>query len=100
MASLSGLLSILPAPTVRSARCGQGVLRGRLLWPAAAVDTCWRSGASATLDRLNKYFTFSEMPVVSSSYWNIKLEGSDGYGEEILRTLAENMAKLLDAAKT
>ena len=40
------------------------------------------------------------MPVVSSSYWNIKLEGSDGYGEEILRTLAENMAKLLDAAKT
>ncbi len=63
--------------------------------PAAAVATCWRSGASATLDRLNKYFTFSEMPVVSSSYWNIKLEGEDQYGEEILRTLGRNMAKML-----
>lgn len=78
-----------------------GAFYGRLFAgkPAAAVATCWRSGASATLDRLNKYFTFSEMPVVSSSYWNIKLEGSDAYGEEILRTLAENMAKLLGAAK-
>ncbi len=63
--------------------------------PAAAVATCWRSGASATLDRLNKYFTFSEMPVVSSSYWNIKLEGEDKYGEEILRTLGYNMGKML-----
>lgn len=60
--------------------------------PSAAVAICWRSGASATLDRLNKYFTFSEMPVVSSSYWNIKLEGNDAYGEEILRTLGENMS--------
>lgn len=63
--------------------------------PAAAVATCWRSGASATLDRINKYFTFSEMPVVSSSYWNIKLEGDDRYGKEILRTLGYNMAKML-----
>lgn len=63
--------------------------------PAAALASCWRSGASATLDRLNKYFTFSEMPVVSSSYWNIKLEGEDKYGKEILRTLGYNMAKLL-----
>lgn len=67
--------------------------------PAAAVATCWRSGASATLDRLNKYFTFSEMPIVSSSYWNIKLEGADAYGEDILRTLGVNMAKLLGATR-
>ena len=67
--------------------------------PAAAVATCWRSGASATLDRLNKYFTFSEMPVVSSSYWNIKLEGCDEYGEDILRTLGANMVRMLGAAK-
>ena len=63
--------------------------------PASAVATCWRSGASATLDRLNKYFTFSQMPVVSSSYWNIKLEGKDEYGEDTLRTLGYNMAKML-----
>ena len=63
--------------------------------PSAAVATCWRSGASATLDRLNKYFTYSEMPVVSSSYWNIKHEGEDRFGEKTLRTLAENMVKML-----
>lgn len=64
--------------------------------PAAAVATCWRSGASATLDRLIKYFTYSEMPVVSSTYWNIKLEGEDKWGEETLRTLGTNMARLLN----
>jgi multimeric flavodoxin WrbA len=63
--------------------------------PGAAIATCWRAGATATLDRLNKYFTFSEMPVVSSNYWNMKLSGSDGYGEGILRQLGKNMAKEL-----
>lgn len=63
--------------------------------PAAAVTTCWRAGATAALDRLNKYFTFSEMPVVSSNYWNMKLEGDDRYGDEIMIRLGENMAKLL-----
>jgi multimeric flavodoxin WrbA len=63
--------------------------------PGAAVATCWRAGATATLDRLNKYFTFSEMPVVSSNYWNMKLTGNDPYGEEILKQLGRNMAKEL-----
>ena len=35
--------------------------------PAAAVVNCYRAGATAALDRLNKYFTFSEMPIVSSN---------------------------------
>ena len=38
--------------------------------PAAAVAVCRRGGASATFDRLNKYFTINNMPVVSSQYWN------------------------------
>ncbi len=63
--------------------------------PSAAVATCWRSGASATLDRLNKYFTYSEMPIVSSTYWNIKLEGNDIHGQKTLQNLGENMARLL-----
>jgi multimeric flavodoxin WrbA len=63
--------------------------------PGAAVATCWRAGATATLDRLNKYFTFSEMPVVSSNYWNLKLTGDDPYGEEILKQLGRNMARKL-----
>jgi multimeric flavodoxin WrbA len=67
--------------------------------PGASAATCWRAGATATLDRLNKYFTFSEMPVVSSNYWNMKLSGNDPYGEGILRRLGENMAEELQKAK-
>ncbi len=63
--------------------------------PAAAVATCWRAGGTATLDRLNKYFTYSEMPVVSSTYWNIKLTGEDSFGEDVLKQLGVNMAKEL-----
>jgi multimeric flavodoxin WrbA len=67
--------------------------------PGAAIATCWRAGATATLDRLNKYFTFSEMPVVSSNYWNMKLTGDDPYGEEILKQLGRNLVKELDLRK-
>ena len=36
----------------------------------AAVTVARRGGCSATFDELNKYFTISGMPVVSSQYWN------------------------------
>jgi multimeric flavodoxin WrbA len=78
------------------------------LKPAAAVVSCRRSGATAALDRLNKYFTISNMPVVSSQYWNM-VHGNtpeetrqDCEGLQIMRTLGDNMAWLLrsiDAAK-
>jgi multimeric flavodoxin WrbA len=68
------------------------LFKGKL---SSAVTTCWRAGATATLDRLNKYFTFSEMPIVSSCYWNMKLEDDDLYGEKILKRLGENMVKEL-----
>lgn len=70
--------------------------------PAAAVVNCYRAGATAALDRLNKYFTFSEMPVVSSNYWNMIVDSHsdrvqrDKFGHEILCTLGENMAFILD----
>ncbi len=35
----------------------------------ACVVCCRRGGASATFDALNKFFTISQMPVVSSQYW-------------------------------
>ena len=38
--------------------------------PGAAVVSCRRGGASAAFDRLNKYFTIRNMPIVSSQYWN------------------------------
>ncbi len=69
--------------------------------PAAAVMSCRRGGATATLDQLNKYFTISNMPIVSSQYWNM-VHGNtpdevrqDLEGMQTMRTLGINMAWLL-----
>lgn len=75
-----------------------GRMAGKL---GASVVSCRRGGASAAFDRLNKYFTISSMPVVSSQYWN-QVHGftpedvrKDGEGLQTMRTLGENMAWLL-----
>ena len=67
----------------------------------AAVVSCRRGGATAAFDRLNKYFTISNMPVVSSQYWN-QIHGftpdearQDLEGLQTMRTLGENVAWLL-----
>jgi len=67
----------------------------------AAVASCRRSGATATFDRLNKYFTISCMPVVPSTYWN-NIHGNnaeeakqDAEGLHTMRVLADNMAWML-----
>lgn len=71
--------------------------------PAAAVAVCRRGGASATLDRLNKYFTINHMPVVPSQYWNIAHGTApgdvlqDAEGLQTMRTLGKNIAWLLKA---
>ena len=69
--------------------------------PAAAIMSCRRGGATATLDQLNKYFTISNMPIVSSQYWNM-VHGNtpdevrqDAEGMQTMRTLGTNMAWLL-----
>lgn len=69
--------------------------------PAAAVVSCRRGGASASFDRLNKYFTISSMPVVSSAYWN-SIHGNnaeeavqDEEGIDVMECLGRNMAWLL-----
>lgn len=67
----------------------------------ASVAVCRRGGASATFDVLNKYFTISGMPVVSSQYWNSvhgRLPGDalgDAEGLQTMRVLARNMAFLV-----
>ncbi|MCC8155227.1 MAG: flavodoxin family protein [Tannerellaceae bacterium] len=74
--------------------------------PAASIAVCRRGGASAAFDRLNKYFTISNMPVVSSQYWNIihgLLPGEvaqDEEGLQVMRTLGNNMAWLLKNLQT
>jgi len=76
--------------------------------PAAAIVNCRRGGASAAFDRLNKYFTISSMPVVSSQYWNAthgltpEEVRQDLEGMQVMRTLGRNMAwllKCIEAAK-
>ena len=69
--------------------------------PGAAVVSCRRAGSTASLDQLNKYFTISSMPVVSSRYWNM-VHGNtpeevvqDKEGMQVMRTLGNNMAWLL-----
>ncbi len=69
--------------------------------PGAAVVSARRAGTTATLDQLNKYFLISQMPVVSSQYWNMVHGNSpeevkqDLEGLQIMRTLGRNMAWLL-----
>ena len=59
------------------------------------------AGTTATIDQLNKYLLYAQMPVVSSCYWN-QIHGytpEDVYADEegvyTLRLLADNMAYLL-----
>lgn len=69
----------------------------------AAIAVARRGGTSATFDELNKYFTISGMPVVSSQYWNsvhglAKGEAKqDEEGLQTMRTLGRNMAFLIKA---
>ena len=69
----------------------------------AAVVSCRRGGNTATFDALNKYFTISGMPVVSSTYWN-QVHGrtkedvmKDLEGLQTMRNLARNMAFMIKA---
>ena len=71
--------------------------------PGAVVVSCRRGGASAAFDQLNKYFTISNMPIVSSQYWN-QVHGNtpeevkqDLEGMQTMRILGNNMAWLLKA---
>lgn len=76
--------------------------------PAAAISSARRAGTTATMDQLNKYFSISQMPIVSSRYWNMvhgytpEQVEEDKEGLWTMRVLARNMAYLLkckEAAK-
>lgn len=67
----------------------------------AAVVCARRGGTTAAFDVLNKYFTISQMPVASSSYWNIIHGGKPGDAEQdaegirTVRNLAKNMVFMM-----
>lgn len=67
----------------------------------AVMVSARRSGATSTFDELNKFFTISQMPVVSGRYWN-NVHGrgpgeavQDAEGMQNARFLARNMAFLM-----
>ena len=68
-----------------------------------SVVVARRGGCTAAMDVLNKYFTISEMPVASSTYWNIIHGGKtgeaqqDAEGVRTVRNLAKNMVFLMNA---
>ena len=69
----------------------------------AAVVSCRRGGNTASFDALNKYFTISNMPVASSTYWN-QVHGhtaedvkKDLEGLQTMRNLARNMTFMIRA---
>ena len=69
--------------------------------PAAAVVSARRAGTTAALDVLNKYLLDSQLPVVSSTYWNM-VHGNtpeevlrDEEGLQTMRNLGRNMLWLL-----
>ena len=69
----------------------------------ASVVCARRGGTTASMDVLNKYFTISEMPVASSTYWNI-IHGAkpgeaeqDAEGIRTVRNLAKNMGYMMKA---
>ena len=69
--------------------------------PAAAIVSCRRGGASAAFEIINKYFMMTNMPVVTSLYWN-QVHGNtpeevkkDLEGLQTVRVLAQNMIWLM-----
>lgn len=66
-----------------------------------AIISSRRAGSTSTMDDVNKYFTISNMPIVSSSYWN-EVHGFtkddvelDLEGLQTMRNLGRNMAFLI-----
>ncbi len=78
------------------------------LKPAATVVSARRAGTTATFEQLNKYYTMTQMLVISSRYWNM-VHGTnpeevkkDEEGMQIMRILGKNMAyylKCIEAGK-
>ena len=69
--------------------------------PAAAIAVARRAGTTETVDAINKYFMISNMPVVSSQYWNMAFGSNaeqiekDQEGMQTMYVLGQNMAWIL-----
>ena len=71
----------------------------------ATIVSSRRAGSTSAFDEINKYFGISNMPIVSSSYWN-EVHGSkkedvekDLEGLQTMRNLGKNMAFIIKSIK-
>ena len=74
---------------------GRRVFEGK---PGAAVASARRGGTTATLDAVNKHFSFAGMPMAGSTYWNMvhgtaaEQVAQDEEGLQTMRNLGRNLA--------
>ncbi len=69
--------------------------------PAAVISSSRRAGSVTSMDVLNKHLSISEMPIVTSNYWN-EVHGhtpsdveQDREGLDTMYALGKNMAWML-----
>lgn len=69
--------------------------------PAAAITIARRAGTTASMDVINKHFSISSMPIVSSTYWNQAYGAAPGEaaldteGMMTMTNIGKNMAWML-----
>lgn len=69
--------------------------------PAATIASARRAGTTASLDAISKHLSISQMPIISSTYWNM-VHGNtpdevkqDLEGMQTMHNIGENMAWIL-----
>lgn len=87
------------------AAANKGSMAGKV---GAALTTARRTGAQHTLDTMHHLFSVLQMPIATSTYWNVAFGAAreeaehDAEGLQTMDNLAENMAwlmKCIDAGK-
>ena len=96
-AAPNGALTAVPDRVFYAASTHGRLFEGK---PAAAVAGFYRSGGNSAIDRINKYFAFSGMPIVTSNYRNLMFAPEsfvpdDEMGRKTMEELGKNMADLL-----
>lgn len=92
------LLAFLDRVFYSAASSGKAVFRMK---PGACAIALRRAGATATYDNINKYFGISEMPIISSCYWDMihgrtpEIAKDDIEGIRVMRQIGRNMAWFL-----
>ncbi len=96
--NVSSRMQMLIERTGYIARGNDNPFKGKLGAPVAVAR---RAGTTFVYAAMNYFFGIAEMPIVTSSYWNMAIgrePGSvlkDDEGMQIMTTLGKNMANLL-----